>query len=449
MKINKSIFKAYDIRGIYPDELDEETTKVIVNSLVQYLQPKTILISKDTRKSGVKLFNTITQVIPSYIKTFYVELSTTPMLYFLAGKLDVDLSIMITASHNPPQYNGFKISKKNVYPISGEEILELIEKTHEQLNQQGNRFNSSCVIEEIKGAVSQYRKFLLEQVNRRNFKRVLHLAIDCANGVSGLVLSKLFKGLPVEAALLCMVPDGNFPNHNPNPLIFENIKHLSDFIKEGNFDLGVAFDGDADRVIFLDEKGVPISSDLMAIYISHALKRKKNIDKVFIDTRSTQSVIEELNKINIKVERIKAGHLFMRRKLAENQNCFAAELSGHYYYKENYNSDAAILTMLLVLETLSQENTKISHIVKEYKKYETTGELNYEVTDKDNVLHKIDKYFVSSKKEFIDGLSIYEDDFYLNVRKSNTENFVRIVIEAKTKDILNKMKEKIEENIFY
>ncbi len=163
MKINKSIFKAYDIRGIYPDELDEETTKVIVNSLVQYLQPKTILISKDTRKSGVKLFNTITQVIPSYIKTFYVELSTTPMLYFLAGKLDVDLSIMITASHNPPQYNGFKISKKNVYPISGEEILELIEKTHEQLNQQGNRFNSSCVIEEIKGA---YWNKLTEEISK-------------------------------------------------------------------------------------------------------------------------------------------------------------------------------------------------------------------------------------------------------------------------------------------
>lgn len=448
MNIDKNIFKAYDIRGIYPEELNEESAKIISNSLIQQIQPKTILISKDVRTSSPNLFKAIMDTIPEHIKTYYVELSTTPMLYFYAGKLDVDISIMITASHNPPKYNGFKISKKKVYPISGEEVLNMLndinEFTSSRVGKSTARNNKYTNIEEIKGAVSGYREFLLNQINKNKFKRVLRIACDCANGSSGLVLVKLFKDLPIEPVFLCMMPSGNFPNHDPNPLIFNNIKHLSDLIKDGQFDLGVAFDGDADRVIFLDEKGNPIPSDLMIIYIANTIRNEKNINKVFIDTRSSQIIFEELNKLNIQVERIKAGHLYMRRKLAENTNCFAGELSGHYYHKENYNSDAAILTMLYVLKQLSSENIKISEIVNKLKKYVSSGELSYEVKDKDIIMEKIDKYFSNAKKEYIDGISIYENDFYMNIRKSNTENLVRVVIEAKTQETINNIQRKIE-----
>ncbi len=444
MNLEKNIFKAYDIRGIYPAELNEESAKIINNALIQHFHPKTILVSKDVRTSSPCLFKAIMDTIPEHIKTYYLELSTTPMLYFYAGKLDVDLSIMITASHNPPQYNGFKVSKKNVYPISGEEILSIIINNEKLRIGNEKLSNTNEHIEEIKEAVAGYREFLLKQIDSRNFKRVLKIACDCSNGTSGLVLTRLFQNLLIEAVFLCMMPNGNFPNHDPNPLIFNNIKHLSEFIKEGKFDLGIAFDGDADRVIFLDEKGNPVPSDLMLIYIARAMKIKKNISKVFIDTRSSQVIFEELGKLNISVERIKAGHLYMRKKLAENTNCFAGELSGHYYHKENYNSDAAILTMLYVLEQLSSENIKVSEIVNKFKKYVSSGELSYKVENKNIVLDKIDKYFSNTKKEYIDGISIYESDFYMNIRESNTENLVRVVIEAKTKEMVDNIQKKIE-----
>ncbi|MFN7181771.1 MAG: phosphomannomutase/phosphoglucomutase [Planctomycetota bacterium] len=447
MKINREIFKAYDIRGIYPEQLNEEISVIIVKSLVEHFNPGVILISKDTRKSSPSLFRAIIKIIPSHIKTFYIELATTPLLYFWAGKLNVDLSIMITASHNPRQYNGYKISGKNVYPISGQEIFEIIQEKKIEHDESKNKVCEKNNLQEIRDAITLYNKFLLEQIKRENFKKILHIAIDCANGTSGIILTQLLKELPIKAEFLCLQPDGNFPNHDPNPLIFENIKHLSDFIKKENCDLGVAFDGDADRVIFLDENGKPVPSDLLIIYLAQILKKTKNIEKVFIDTRSSQAVIEELEKIKLKVERIKAGHLFMRRKLNETQSCFAGELSGHFYYKDNYNADAAILTMLLVIEQLATENRKISQIIKQYKKYESTGELSYTTANKEVVLNQIDKYFAHSRKEFIDGISIYEDDFYMNIRKSNTEDVVRVIIEAKSKNILEKIKAKIEQLI--
>lgn len=445
--LNKSIFKAYDIRGIYPEELDENTARIITRALIHNIKPKTMLISKDTRSSGPSLLKGVISAIPDNIKVYYIELSTTPMLYFFAGKLGVDLSIMITASHNPPHFNGFKISGKNVYPVSGEEILKMIEK--EKLSEHYQPISASVSLEEIKGAVMEYRKFLLSHIDIKNFRRPLNIVCDCANGTAGIVLAQLFRDLPVNLVFLCMMPDGTFPNHDPNPLILKNIQHLSDFMKKGEFDIGVAFDGDADRVIFLDEKGNPVSSDLMIIYLARILKNKQGIKKVFIDTRSSQIVVEELKRANIEVQRIKAGHLYMRRKLAENSDCFAGELSGHFYYKNNYNADSAILTMLYVLEQLASSNMKISEVVKDFKKYVSSGELSYETPDKELVLQKIDKYFTGCKKEYIDGISIYEEDCYINVRKSNTENLVRVVIEATTIEHLEKIKEKIEKIILH
>lgn len=449
ISINKDIFKAYDIRGIYPYQIDEKSAQIIMSSLIRHFKPMTVLVSRDTRGSSPALFNALTSVIPPTIKAYYMELSTTPMLYFWAGKLNVDLSIMVTASHNPPEYNGFKISKENVYPVSGEEILGIIEEQLKAIPVLDNLryLHNNANMEEIKGSILEYRKFLLGQVDKNKFKRHLKIACDCASGSAGLILAQLFKNLPVDATFLCMMPDGNFPNHHPNPLIFDNIKHLAELIKGGRFDLGAAFDGDADRVIFLDENGNPIPSDLMIIYIATALKKKKNIEKIFIDTRSSKAVVEELSKLKIEVQRIKAGHLYMRRKLAENKNCFAAELSGHYYYKENYNADAAILTLLLVLERLSSSNEKISEVIGKFKKYISTGELSYPAKDKDTILQKVEKYFSNSKKEYVDGISVCEDDFYLNVRKSNTENFIRVVIEAESNHKLNSIKEKVEKII--
>jgi phosphomannomutase len=399
-----------------------------------------VLISKDTRLSSPSLFKAAIETIPKNIKVYFLDISTTPMLYHFAGKLNVDLSIMITASHNPPEYNGFKISTKNVYPISGEEVYSMI-NNNSSIPVNTSRNLLDC--EEITSAISYYINFLLSFINKDNFKRKLKIACDCANGTSGLILQQLLPLLPIEYEFLCHEPDGRFPNHNPNPLIFENIKHLSAKIKSGDYDIGVAFDGDADRVIFLDENGEAISPDLITIYVTSILKNKTSLMKVFIDTRSSISVEEELNKIGLKVERTRAGHLYMRRKLIENQNCFAGEYSGHYYYKENYNADAAILTMLLVLEKLSSEKQRISDLNK-VRKYFSTGEVSYPITQKDKALETVEAFFANYKKEYIDGISIYDDNFYLNIRKSNTEDLIRLIIEAKTPEKAYQLKAQIE-----
>ena len=414
------IFKAYYIRGIYGEQLNEDIAYKIGRAFAVYIGSK-IVVARDNRLSSDSLFEALTRGITDEGSDVYnIGLSTSPMFYFAVSNLVCDGGVIITASHNPSQYNGFKMVRSDAMPLSGEDGINQIKQLVEE-----NNFSSSK-----KGNISTL-DITDKYVNSFEIKKYnLRVVVDTANSVSGLIVNRMFSG--VSLFHLFSELDGSFPNHEPNPLEEKNIKDLREKVLEYGADIGIAFDGDGDRVFFVDEKGELISSDLIIALIAKLIDKK-----VLYDLRCS-NIIKETARDSVMW---RVGHSFIKKKMKDEDIFFGGEYSGHYYLKQGSSYfESPYFVIYKLFEAM--ENKKLSELIAPFKKYYHSGELNFEVKDKQSVIEKVEKNYSYGKITKIDGVRIDFDDWWFLLRGSNTEPILRLIVEAKSKELLDsKIKE--------
>ncbi|RKZ27296.1 phosphomannomutase/phosphoglucomutase [bacterium] len=431
-----SIFRAYDVRGKYPEEVNEGIAEKIAYAWVEFEGGREFVCGFDVRNSSPSLAGAVMEGMKKNGGVVWdLGLITTPLLSYTCGRFG-RAGIMVTASHNPPEYNGFKLIDREVLPVGYEFGLDRIEKMIKEIK-----------IEEKKGTVERfdalpyYVDFLRKYVPFSSRKVV----VDCSNGCTFPVLDPLLSPSSLDVVYINENPDGNFPAHDPNPLKVENLRELGEKVKEEGAFFGVCFDGDGDRAVFVDEHGNPVSPDLITGVIARILVKKG--DRVLCDVRTSRSIAEEIERLGGIPERVRVGHAYARRKLKEVDGVLGGELAGHYYFRDLYYADSGILAFLLVLRALEKENKTLSQVIGEIKKYHSTGEINFLVEDKEGIMEKIEQRFSDGRISKLDGITIEYEDWWFNVRPSNTEPYLRLVIEAETPEKMEEMKKKIEEII--
>lgn len=436
-------FKAYDIRGVWGTDLNEEIAYRIGYFLPEVLPAKTYLVGRDMRLSSDTVFLNLANGLKDRgVNVESVGLSTTPMIYWATAKYGYEASVMITASHNPSNHNGMKISGKNAIPVGYDTGLNKLEKLVES-DIKPVAVDKPGTISEI-NLYSEYVEFQQQFLgNIDNLK----VAIDCSNGASNIFIKRLLGDTPyyINDTL-----DGRFPGHEPNPLEAENQEQIKELVKKNKCDIGLLFDGDADRITFIDEKGQFISPDLIIAFLgNYFLGEKKQKGIVLQDIRSSRAIQEYLGKLyNAKVETWRVGRAYAALKLRELDGCFGGELAGHYYFRDFYYSDSGIMAALLVLRLLAKfkaEGKSISMIVKEISGYYNSGEINFTIEKKKEAMDAVRDHFMNLEKpeRFLDfdGYRLDYQDWWLNIRPSNTEPYLRFLCEAKNenklKDIIN------------
>lgn len=438
MSKNKSnIFRAYDIRGIYPDEINREIAYKLGKSFVSLLGTKNIVVGRDKRESSPVLFDSLVKGIKSMgCKVMDIGFCTTPLFNFSVGELEADGGIMITASHNPKEYNGFKLTRKESVPLNEREISKLknlvySKKIKEKL-QEG---------EKVKKDITE--SFIDKIVSYADLpKKKLKVVVDTGNGMSGLTAQKVFSKLPLEVKYLYKKIDQTYPNHPANPLEKKNLKDLQKNVVKEKADIGIAFDGDGDRAGFVDEKGEIVGMDLVTALISeYLLKKKRNKNtKIIYDLRSSWIVKETIEKGGGRPIETRVGHSFIKKKMKKSGAIFAGETSGHYYFRDFYNCENSLLAALIVFNNL--KNKSFSEIMSRFQEYYKSEEINFEAKNPEEKIKEIKKKYSKGKVSTKDGVKIEFEDWWFNLRKSNTEDLLRLNLEAKTKKIRD---EKIKE----
>ncbi|MCE5199132.1 MAG: phosphomannomutase/phosphoglucomutase [Armatimonadota bacterium] len=441
-EIKKNIFKAYDIRGLYPQEIDDEDAYRIARAFVSALKCKRVVIGHDMRESG-EMFEaaTIRGLIDQGADVVPVGLTSTPMYYFAVNYLKGDAGIMCTASHNPAEYNGYKMTGAGAVPsialIENEDLWRIAcEGNFEEPEKKGTLLPKQDVLD-------AYTEAVLDNTGIRSFGN-LKVVVDCANGMGGFILPKIFEKVGNKPIRLYWRLDGRFPNHEANPLKTETLLALQDRVVDERADIGIAFDGDGDRVAFTDEKGRIISGDFVTALIAREMLKKKPGAKILYDLRSSWVVPEEIEKAGGVAVECRVGHGLIKKQMRAEGGYFAGELSSHYYFSDFFTTDNGDLAMLNMLKLLIEEGKPMSEIVDPLRKYFHSGEINSEVKDIPAVLAKLKAKYgpVSKRVTEIDGYKAEFDDWWFNVRPSNTEPLIRLNLEAKTRD---KMEEKVAE----
>lgn len=431
-------FKAYDIRGVYNKEFNKEDVYKIGYFLPELLEADKVLVGYDDRISTPEVFEALAAGITDQGADVYkIGYATTPMVYYGTAKHNYKASVMITASHNPAEYNGLKISRENALPVgydSGLKELETMIKTKKveavDKNKKGSIFEH-----DLKEEYINFQKSYLPDLTN------LDLSIDISNGMVAILTDAIFGDQP---HYLYNELDGTFPNHEANPLVAENRADLKELLLEKNSDIGLIFDGDGDRVMFLDEKGNFISPDLIIALLAEYYINQGKGKSVLYDIRTSWSVKEHIESLGGKTHMWKVGHAYAKLKLREIDGICGGELAGHYYYKDFFYCDSGILTALIVLNVaarLKEEAKTISEYIAEIDKYTSSGEVNFKIENKKEIMEKLRKHFSSQKKPLnfydFDGYRLEYENWWFNVRPSNTEPYLRLVVEAKNQSILD------------
>lgn len=434
-----SIFKAYDIRGIYGKEVDLATSEAIGAAFARFVSGgvpgKRFVVSNDMRASSPEVKAALIAGITSQgCSVIDIGLAETPMLYFAVGALKVDGGVAVTASHNPAEYTGFKMVREDAIPLSGDTGIKDIEK----LVRGGAIPNAAT-----KGSVEKRNVDADYLAHVRKFMKPwkkLELVVDYANGMGGHLLPQFLAATPLSVESLYPELDGTFPNHEANPLKDENIHELAQRVVAKGAALGATFDGDADRCAFVDEKGVRVPSDIITALIARSLVPREPGTAVVYDLRSSDVVPEEIARLGGRPIRERVGHSFMKAVLRKNGGLFGGELSGHFYFRENYYSDSGIIALVEVLNILSNDPRPFSEVVAELRKYPSTGEINFEVEDKDGLIKKIAEGYRDAEIDYLDGITVRYPKWWFNVRKSNTEPLLRLNLEAKDPSLFESKK---------
>ena len=437
----EKIFKAYDVRATYPSPLNEESAWKVGHATAQFLKRSrqniaadqklkredTIVVGRDMRPSSPDLAKSLTDGIRSVgMKVVDVGMIDTSFIYFAINHLDAVGGIQTTASHNPIQYNGFKISGPKAKPIGAASGLDDIKRIATQLRVGQTGLEGGYEQADLWGP---YRDHVLRFLK---LKRKLRVAIDGSNGMAGKMVPAVFGNVPnLEIIPILFEITGSF-THDPNPLVDANLAMLREEMKRSKPDLGVCFDGDADRCIFLDETGAAIGCDLVTALLARDwLKQPENNGSTIVyDLRSSRVVPEEVKSAGGVPRRDRVGHAFMKKTLAETKGVFGGELSGHFYFRDNFYADSGAIAFAQLLTVLSEHNGQLSSLINPLKRYTQSGEVNFQVEDKDGKIRELADQYKSGQIDYLDGLTVEFKDWWFNVRKSNTEPLLRLNLEA-------------------
>ena len=422
------IFKAYDVRGIYGDTVDEEIAFKIGRAFGQIIGEGTVAIGRDMRLSAPAISKAVAEgIAEAGLDVVDIGLCTTPMNYFAVGHYGYNGAVMITASHNPPQYIGAKFCRANAVPVSYETGINEIEEIVTSGSFSSASKKGSIMTKDIR---PDYHTFIQQFITEIE---PLKLVIDTGHGMAAVAVPLVTEGLPLTITKLFFNLDGNFPDHEPDPLKEKNLRDVVNTIKKEGADLGVAFDGDADRIRFVDEKGGIVATDIITALIAvDILKKSGKNDAIVYDLRSSWVVPEEIEKAGGRPIECRVGHSYIKAKMREVGAVFGGELAGHYYYKEKFTADSSDLTLIKVLEIMTREKKPFSEILRPFLKYWKTDEINFEVSDKEGKMKELAEIFCDGKVSHLDGVSVEYDDWWFNVRPSNTEPLLRLNLEAKT-----------------
>lgn len=444
-------FHAYDIRGIYNKDFDKEVAYKVGYFLPELLNTDTILVGYDVRVSSPEIREYLLKgITDAGANVKDMGLATTPMVYFATANYGYKASVQITASHNSKEYNGLKVSRDNALPVGYDNGLSTIERWIKE--------GRECKVAEVKGIVEsvdykdEYIKF---QLKYKGDYSNLNIGIDISNGMAGLIIKDIVGEASSSLHYIFDELDGTFPNHEANPLVAENIIDLQNLIREKGCDIGVIFDGDADRVMFVDENSKFISPDLMIALMGHYwLERRGLKGTVIQDIRSSKAVGEYLAPLGGEMYTWRVGRAFAAHKLREIDGLFGGELAGHYYFKEFFYSDSGIMAALIILDIvadLKREGIKLSEAIAKIVRYKNSGEVNFKLERKKEAVEAIKEHFMlenPSKVMDFDGYRLEYADWWFNVRLSNTEPYLRLIVEAKTDELLAAKLAEIKEIIY-
>ena len=446
--LDAKVFKAYDVRGIYPSELDEQGGYAIGRAFVEQFEPKRIAVGHDMRVSSPSMAEAVIRGA-SEAGTDVLELGLvgTEMLYFAVGELGLDGGIAVTASHNPKDYTGMKIVRSGALPVGGESgLLEIRDRALALSNPPEERTRGQVEPYDI---WEQYVERVLSFVDPEAIKP-LKVVVDAANGMAGVMLPPVLERLPqVETVRCYFEPDGTFPNHEPNPLLPENREFIVSKTLEEHADFGVAFDGDADRCFFVDDSGEFVPGDFVTALFAELVLEKEPGAKIIYDVRASWAVPETIERAGGIPLMNRVGHAFIKLRLREEHAAFGGEVSGHYYFRDFSQADSGVIPFLLMLELLSKRGQKLSEILRPFREtYFITGELNTPVPDVDAKLQELEERFgKEGRVSHLDGISIDAEDWHMNVRPSNTEPLLRLNLEARSKELMERKRDEVLEVI--
>jgi phosphomannomutase len=434
------IFKAYDVRGIYDKDINESIAYDIGKAFVTFLKCKDVVVGYDMRVSSPKLSEAFMKGANNAgADAIDIGLVSTDGLYFASGSLK-KAAVMFTASHNPPEYNGLKFCKANAVPINEDtglrKIKEIIEK---------NKFRKGKGKTVKKSVLNEYVIHVRSFINVKHLRK-LKIVVDAGNGMAGKVIPLVYNGLAIKIIPLYFELDGRFPNHLADPSKSENMKDLQKKVVEEKADFGMGFDGDADRIFFVDEKGSIINSSLISSLIIKSILKKHPKEKIIHSLVCGRIVPDTIKKFKGKPILERVGHSFIKNTMKKTNSIFACEHSAHYYFRDNFNADSGIIASLIVSEIISKGKKRLSVLLKEFKKYSTLEETNFKVEDKKSKLKEIERYFKKNNPNKImklDGLSVEFDDYWFNVRPSNTEPLLRLNLEAVNDKIMEEKKNEL------
>lgn len=432
-----SLFKAYDVRGLVPQEMDADVAYRIGRALVNFLDSDTVVVGRDMRVSGPELQAELMRGITEQgANVVNIGLVSTDTLYFAVGKYEYPAGVMITASHNPAGYNGFKICREEARALSLDSGIGEIRDMVVSGEFGEPRGAIGTIIE--RDVTEEYAEHALSMIDISRI-RPLKVAVDAGNGMAGALTPPVFERLPIEIIPLYFELDGTFPNHEANPIEPENVRDLQRAVIEHDCDLGVAFDGDADRIFLIDENGTFIGGDMTTAMVSLQMLKKhpgSTIVYNLICSRTVPEIVEDHGGTPI---RARVGHSYIKEIMRKEDAIFGGEHSGHFYFRDNWYADSGLIAMLTVIELISEGDESLSEILAPIDSRVRSGEINSEVSDSASVLANVEKFYqeLGADIDHLDGLTVEFDSWWFNLRGSNTQPLLRLNVEADDKPILN------------
>jgi phosphomannomutase len=439
--LDPTVFKAYDVRGIYPAELDEEGARAIGRAYAEQFSPQRIAVGHDMRLSSPAMAAAVIEgAAAAGSEVLDIGLVGTEMVYFAVGELSLDGGVMVTASHNPKDYTGMKIVRAGALPVGGDSGLLDVRDRALAAPSGSTRPASIRPYDIWPGFVERVLSFIDPAA-----LRPLKVVIDAANGMAGAMLPPVLEHLPIEAVRCYFEPDGSFPNHEPNPLLPENREFIVRKTLEEGADLGVAFDGDGDRCFFVDDTGEFVPGDFATALFAQGVLEKEPGATVIYDVRASWAVPEAIERASGTAVVNRVGHAFIKERMREVGAAFAGEVSGHYYFREFSQADTGVVPFLIMLERISKGGTRLSELLRPFReRYFITGELNTPVADVPSKLAELEQRFgPEGTVSHLDGLSVDAADWHFNVRPSNTEPLLRLNLEARSEELMERKRDEV------
>lgn len=432
---SEKIFKAYDIRGKYPDEINEKIAERVGMATAKFLGAETLVVSRDMRSSSESISQSLIKgIIGMGCNVIDIGLASTDANYFAIGHYEADGGIQVTASHNPPEDNGFKISREKAMPIGSasglQNIKEIASRTSPRPADKPGKVEQRSITEKFADHVVGFAEGIPK----------VKMVIDAGNGMAGHMLPLILEKLSIDAVALYFDLDPSFPNHEANPLNHETLRDLQAKVIKTGADLGIAFDGDGDRCGFVDENGKVVTGDIITALIAKYILKREPGAHILFDVRSSRVVEEEVRRLGGVPVRERVGHAFMKASMRRRHAPFGGELSCHYYFRDNFYTDSGVIAMMHILNILGEEKRPFSELLAPLQRYHHSGEINFEVDDVEAKLREITHAFSDARIEDQDGLTVLYKDWWCNIRPSNTQSVLRLNLEANTRRLMEEKK---------